>query len=107
LSATQKPIELVAEFLTGVDTRRTAPVIVNIGHKRTLDLAVEVPKGELGPITTNEMWDDIYDRLVELVGQHRSTLVFVNTRALAERLAHHLAERLGDDVVGSHHGSLS
>jgi ATP-dependent Lhr-like helicase len=107
LSATQKPIELVAEFLTGVDERRSAPVIVNVGHKREMDLAVEVPKGELGPITTNEMWDDIYDRLVELVEQHRSTLVFVNTRAHAERLAHHLAERLGEDVVGAHHGSLS
>src|SRR6201993_1082612 len=72
LSATQKPIELVAEFLTGIDERRTAPVIVNVGHKREMDLAVEVPKGELGPITSNEMWDDIYDRLVELVEQHRS-----------------------------------
>src|SRR4051794_14219612 len=107
LSATQKPIELVAEFLTGVDERRSAPIIVNVGHKREMDLAVEVPKGELGPITTNEMWDDIYDRLVELVEQHRSTLVFVNTRAHVERLAHHLAERLGEDVVGAHHGSLS
>src|SRR5882757_3215553 len=107
LSATQKPIELVAEFLTGVDDRRTSPVIVDIGHKREMDLAVEVPKGEIGPITSNEMWDDIYDRLVELVEQHRSTLVFVNTRALTERIAHNLAARLGEDVVGAHHGSLS
>ena len=107
LSATQKPIELVAKFLTGVDERRSAPVIVNVGHKREMDLAVEVPKGELSSVTTNEMWDDIYDRLVELVAQHRSTLVFVNTRAHAERLAHNLAERIGEDAVGAHHGSLS
>jgi ATP-dependent Lhr-like helicase len=107
LSATQKPIELVAEFLTGVDERRSAPVIVNVGHKREMDLAVEVPKGELGPVTSNEMWDDIYDRLVELVEQHRSTLVFVNTRAHAERLSHNLAERIGEEFVAAHHGSLS
>src|SRR3954469_10829024 len=78
LSATQKPIELVAQFLTGVDERRSTPVIVNVGHKREMDLAVEIPKGELSSVTSNEMWDDIYDLLVELVAQHRSTLVFVN-----------------------------
>jgi ATP-dependent Lhr-like helicase len=105
LSATQKPVELVAHFLTG--TSRPEPVIVNIGHKRTLDVAVEVPPSPLGPIATNEMWDEIYGRLVELVGQHRSTLVFVNTRRLAERISHHLGERLGDDNVAAHHGSLS
>jgi ATP-dependent Lhr-like helicase len=105
LSATQKPIEEVAHFLTG--NGRPDTVIVNIGHKRQLDLAVEVPASPLGPITTNEMWDEIYDRLVELVEQHRSTLVFVNTRRLAERVAHHLGERLGEDNVAAHHGSLS
>src|SRR6266403_2799955 len=105
LSATQKPIEEVAHFLTG--NGRPDPVIVNIGHKRTLDLAVEVPGSQLGPIATNEMWDEIYDRLVELVHQNRSTLVFVNTRRLVERVAHHLAERLGEDNVAAHHGSLS
>jgi len=105
LSATQKPIEEVARFLTG--NSRPAPVIVNIGHKRQLDLAVEVPASQLGPIATNEMWDEIYTRLVELVEQHRSTLVFVNTRRLAERVSHHLAERLGPDNVAAHHGSLS
>src|SRR5881296_1394972 len=105
LSATQKPIEEVAHFLTG--NGRPDPVIVNIGHKRTLNLAVEVPGSQLGPIATNEMWDEIYDRLVELVHQNRSTLVFVNTRRLVERVAHHLAERLGEDQVGAHHGSLS
>jgi len=105
LSATQKPIEEVARFLTG--NGRPDPVIVNIGHKRQLDLAVEVPGSPLGPIATNEMWDEIYDRLVQLVEQNRSTLVFVNTRRLAERVAHHLAERLGPDHVAAHHGSLS
>ena len=82
-------------------------MIVNIGHKRTLDLAVEVPARPLGPVATNEMWGEIYDRLVELVEQHRSTLVFVNTRRLAERIAHQLGERLGEDNVAAHHGSLS
>jgi ATP-dependent Lhr-like helicase len=105
LSATQKPIEEVAHFLTG--NGRPAPVIVDIGHKRNLDLAVEVPASQLGPITTNEMWDEIYNRLVQLVEQHRSTLVFVNTRRLAERVSHHLGERLGEDNVVAHHGSLS
>jgi ATP-dependent helicase Lhr and Lhr-like helicase len=105
LSATQKPIEEVAHFLTG--TGRPAPVIVDVGHKRKLDLAVEVPGSALGPITTNEMWDEVYNRLVELIEQHRSTLVFVNTRRLAERIAHHLGERLGEDNVAAHHGSLS
>src|SRR5438093_621893 len=105
LSATQKPIEEVAHFLTG--NGRPAPVVVDVGHKRKLDLAVEVPGSQLGPIATKEMWDEIYDRLVELVHQNRSTLVFVNTRRLVERVAHHLAERLGEDNVAAHHGSLS
>jgi ATP-dependent helicase Lhr and Lhr-like helicase len=105
LSATQKPIEEVAHFLTG--NGRPDPVIVNIGHKRHLDLAVEVPPMPLGPIASNEMWDAIYDRLVALVEQHRSTLVFVNTRRLAERIAHQLGERMGEENVAAHHGSLS
>ncbi len=105
LSATQKPIEEVAHFLTG--NGRPDPVIVNIGHKRTLDLAVEVPPSPLGPVASNEMWDEIYNRLVELVETHRSTLIFVNTRRLSERLSHHLAERIGEDNVAAHHGSLS
>ncbi len=105
LSATQKPIEEIAHFLTG--SSRPAPIIVNVGHKRKLDLAIETPASELGAIATNEMWDEVYNRLVELVEQHRSTLVFVNTRRLAERLSHHLAERIGEDKVAAHHGSLS
>jgi ATP-dependent Lhr-like helicase len=105
LSATQKPIELVAEFLTG--SGRPQPVIVNVGHRREMDLAVEVPGSELGPVASNEMWDEIYDRMAELVRQHRSTLVFVNTRRLAERISHLLGERLGEEAVAAHHGSLS
>jgi len=105
LSATQKPIEDVAHFLTG--SGRADPVIVNIGHKRTLDLGIEVPPMPLGPVASNELWDAIYDRLVTLVGQHRSTLVFVNTRRMAERLCHELGERMGEENVAAHHGSLS
>ena len=105
LSATQKPIEEVAHFLTG--NGRPDPVIVNVGHKRTLDLGVEVPASELGPVASNEMWDEIYERIVQLVNEHRATLVFVNTRRLAERVAHQLGERLGEENVAAHHGSLS
>ncbi len=105
LSATQKPIEEIAHFLTG--SNRPAPAVVDIGHKRDLDLRVEVPGSELGPVSTNDHWDEMYDRIADLVRQHRSTLVFVNTRRLAERVAHHLAERLGEEVVASHHGSLA
>jgi ATP-dependent Lhr-like helicase len=105
LSATQKPIEAVAHFLTG--NGRRDPVIVNIGHKRQLDLAVEVPPSPLGPVASNEMWDEIYARVIDLVEQHRSTLVFVNTRRMAERIAHQLGERIGEDNVAAHHGSLS
>src|SRR5262249_47815660 len=80
------------------------------GHMRTrrqMDLSVEVPASELGPITSNEMWGEIYDRIAALAQQHRSTLIFVNTRRLAERVSHHLGERLGADAVAAHHGSLS
>ncbi len=105
LSATQKPIEEVAHFLSG--NGRTQPEIVNIGHKRKLDLAVEIPATLLGPVASNEMWDEIYDRIVQLSEEHRSTLVFVNTRRLVERVAHNLAERIGEENVGAHHGSLS
>jgi ATP-dependent Lhr-like helicase len=105
LSATQKPIEVIAHFLTGAG--RADPVIVQIGHQREVDVAVEVPGSELGPVASHEMWDEIYERVAQLVRQHRSTLVFVNTRRLAERVAHHLAERLGNDAVATHHGSLS
>jgi len=107
LSATQRPIEAVARFLVG---GRPMPTIIDIGHKREMDLAVEVPKDELSAVATNAIWSDVYDRLAELVRQHRSTLVFVNTRRLAERVSHSLEERLRDlgaDAVAAHHGSLS
>ena len=113
LSATVKPIEDVARFLVG---SRDAPkgraaeppaTIINTGHRRDLDLAVEVPHEELGVVATNEMWGEIYDRIAELVRAHRTTLVFVNTRRLCERVAHHLRERLGNEAVLAHHGSLS
>jgi ATP-dependent Lhr-like helicase len=105
LSATQKPIEDVAHFLAG--NGRPDPVIVNVGHRRKLDLAVEIPATLLGPVASNEMWDEIYDRIVQLSETHRSTLVFVNTRRLVERLSHNLTERIGEENVGAHHGSLS
>ncbi len=105
LSATQKPIEEIALFLTG--NNRPQPVIIDIGHARQLDLSIETPAFELGPVASNEMWDNIYDRIAELAQQHRSTLVFVNTRRLAERVAHHLSQRLGEEKVAAHHGSLS
>lgn len=107
LSATQRPIELVADFLVGA---RSTPTIIDVGHRRALDLAVEVPKDELSAVATNAIWSDVYYRVAELVRQHRSTLVFVNTRRLAERVSHSLEERLhdlGPDVVAAHHGSLS
>ncbi len=105
LSATQNPIELVASFLGG---RRGAEVaIVQVGQHRALDLAIEVPGEELGSVATNAIWDDVYERMAELALQHRSTLVFVNTRAMAERLAFCLGERLGAENVAAHHGSLS
>jgi len=99
LSATQKPIEEVAQFLVGA--HRPAPAIVDVGHRRKMDLAVEIPASPLGPISSNEQWDEIYARLAELAGQHRSTLVFVNTRRMAERLAHRMGELLGEDAVVS------
>jgi ATP-dependent Lhr-like helicase len=105
LSATQKPLELVAQFLTG--SGRRDPEVVQIGQRRQLDLAVEIPPSELSPVASNEMWGEIYDRIADLARQHRSTLIFVNTRRLAERIAHHLGERIGKDAVAAHHGSLS
>ena len=136
LSATVRPIEAVARFLQGkvaaapgTETGADGPVptpdaadaarrggrncatgsvaVIDSGHRRKLDLAVEVPRDELGVVATNEMWAEIYDRLAELVAAHRTTLIFVNNRRLCERVAHHLEERLGDEAVLAHHGSLS
>src|SRR5499433_3647277 len=103
LSATVRPIEEVAKFVNPDTPIR----VIDSGHRRKLDIAVEVPKDELSAVASNEMWAEIYDRLAELILAHRTTLVFVNTRRLAERVSHHLAERLGETAVLAHHGSLS
>ena len=107
LSATQNPIELVANFLVGADAARTPATIVQVGQRRVLDLAIEVPSAELSSITSIAMWTEIFDKLATLAQQHRSTLVFVNTRKLVEKISFELAERLGADAVAAHHGSLS
>ncbi|HEX6864391.1 MAG TPA: DEAD/DEAH box helicase, partial [Thermoanaerobaculia bacterium] len=110
LSATQKPIEEVARFLVGsanVEAGTPRCVIVDAGHGRRMDLAIEVPGSPLEAVMSHEVWAEIYDRLAELAREHRTTLVFANTRRLAERIARHLAERLGEDKVAAHHGSLS
>ncbi len=148
LSATQKPIEQVAQFLTGEQARPAPPpgepgagrkpvgrrrqlslnvadeqgagaqprhatfdesscVIVDSGHVRARDIALELPPSPLEAVMSGEVWEEVYDRLVQLIDEHRTTLVFVNTRRLAERVAHHLSERIGKDNVTSHHGSLS
>jgi ATP-dependent Lhr-like helicase len=144
LSATQRPLSLVAEFLSGnpqcvqgnervrhpsgnaegcgsspavvphpslvaesVDCSWEPPITVVVPSTRPLDLAIELPSTELGPIASNEMWDEIYARLEQLALEHRSTLVFVNTRRLVERISHRLSERMGEEHVAAHHGSLS
>ncbi len=128
LSATQKPIEEVARFLTGGGERRAVSdepdsspsgsplvahrspppcVLVDSGHVRRRDLAIELPDAPLEAVMSGEVWTQIYDRLAALIREHRSTLVFVNTRRLAERLARHLSERLGEENVTAHHGSLA
>jgi len=111
LSATQKPIVEVARFLVGAhavgDAGKPNCEIIDIGHRRELDLAIELPKSPLEAVMSNEVWEEIYHRLAELIQAHRTTLVFVNTRRMAERVTHHLSELLGADAVTSHHGSLS
>ena len=111
LSATQRPIEETARFLVGNDN--VAPdgtpdcLIVDSGHSRSLDLDIHMPQTELGPIASHELWGDTLDTIARLVAEHSTTLVFVNTRRLVERVAHQLSERLGEDAVVPHHGSLS
>ena len=106
LSATQRPMELVARFLVG--SRDDAPcAIVDEGFHRRRDLAIELPSSPLEPVMATEVWDEVYDRIAALAREHRTTLVFANTRRLAERAARALAERLGENEVASHHGSLS
>jgi ATP-dependent Lhr-like helicase len=122
LSATQKPIEEVAKYLVGnvcagSALSRPGPAesrphtldcaIVDEGHHRTMDLGVEMPRSLLEAVMSHEVWEEYYDRLTALINEHRTTLVFVNTRRMAERVARHLSERLGDHAVTAHHGSLS
>jgi ATP-dependent Lhr-like helicase len=104
LSATQEPIETVAGFLAGC---RPLPAVVEVRRTTPPDVTVEVPSSELGPVASNELWSEVYDRIADLAREHRSTLVFVNTRRLAERVSHHLIERLGAESVAAHHGSLA
>ncbi len=105
LSATQNPVEQVGKFLTGGSADTCA--IVQLGQRRALDLAIEIPDQELGSIATHAIWESIYARLAVLALEHRSTLVFVNTRAMVERMAFQLGERIGQENVAAHHGSLS
>ncbi|QCY14874.1 DEAD/DEAH box helicase [Pseudomonas sp. MPC6] len=104
LSATQKPIEAVSRFLVGRDRPCD---IIDIGHARPRDLDIEVPPVPLSAVMANDVWELVYDRLAALAREHRTTLIFVNTRRLAERLSRHLSERLGKDAVAAHHGSLA
>jgi ATP-dependent Lhr-like helicase len=112
LSATQKPIELVARFLVGAG-KDSAPectpkcTIVDAGHVRARDLAIELPSSPLEAVMSNEVWDEIYEQLVQLIEAHRTTLIFVNTRRLSERITGQLSERIGEANVAAHHGSLS
>jgi ATP-dependent Lhr-like helicase len=136
LSATQKPIADVARFLVGHDnaaddspqcdpvgvgspeakessctprpsTSRRQCAIVDHGHRRAMDIGIEVPRSPLDAVMSNEVWEEYYDRLAALIEAHRTTLVFVNTRRMAERVARHLSDRLGEEAVTAHHGSLS
>ncbi|MFI4886455.1 MAG: DEAD/DEAH box helicase [Steroidobacterales bacterium] len=111
LSATQRPIEEVARYLVG--TRQLRPdgeadcAIIDTGHVRRHDLQIEVPAAPLEAIMSGDVWTQVYDRLAQLAGEHRTTLIFVNTRRHAERVARHLSERLGETQVAAHHGSMA
>ena len=109
LSATQKPIEDIARFLVG---ERSAAgesdcTVIDTGHVRHRDLAIELPPAPLEAVMSGEVWQQVYDRLAAMVQEHRTTLIFVNTRRLAERAARFLSERLGEENVAAHHGSLA
>jgi ATP-dependent Lhr-like helicase len=104
-SATQKPIEAMASFLIGA--REEHCNIIDAGHVRDRDLGLELPGSPLEAVMANEVWEEVYDRLADLVNEHSTTLIFVNTRRLAERAARHLGERIGEETVTSHHGSLA
>ncbi len=106
LSATQRPISRVARFLTG-DAQADACAIVDIGHRRALELQISLPPSPLEAVTSGEVWEEIYNQLADHVRAHRTTLIFVNARRMTERIARHLQERLGPGAVAAHHGSLS
>ncbi len=105
LSATQNPVSELAQYLTGAGSTDCA--IVDVGHTRDRDLAVELPDTPLDAVMSNDGWEEIYNRLSQLIASHRTTLIFVNTRRLAERVTRHLSERLGKEKITSHHGSLA
>jgi ATP-dependent helicase Lhr and Lhr-like helicase len=110
LSATQKPIETVSRFLVGAGAAGEPEPkcrIVDTGHRRARDLALEVPSSPLEAVMSADVWGEVYDRLAQLIEAHRTTLIFVNTRRLSERVTRHLSERLGEDQLAAHHGSLS
>ncbi len=111
LSATQRPIEEVARFLVGTANVKSDGTpdctIVDSGHTRRLDLAIELPDSPLQAVMSGEVWEEVYDRIAQLIRQHKTTLVFVNTRRLAERVARHLGSRIGDENIAAHHGSLA
>src|SRR5262249_50376610 len=111
LSATQSPIDEIARFLVGATSVNAEGQpncsVIDAGHQRQLDLNIEVPPSELEAVCSGEQWGEVYERLSQLILAHRSTLVFVNTRKLAERVAHQLRQTLGDEAVAAHHGSLS
>src|SRR6266702_1071788 len=110
LSATQKPIETVARFLVGTGKEGALPpdcAIIDSGHRRARDLALEVPDSPLEAVMSAEVWEQVYQRLAELIEAHRTTLIFVNTRRMVERVTRQLSDRLGEDQVTAHHGSLA
>jgi ATP-dependent Lhr-like helicase len=110
LSATQNPIDAVADLLAGASPdgkRATNVTIIDAGHQRTRELTIEVPDSPLEAVMSNQVWQQVYDRLVDLIKIHRTTLVFVNTRKMAERVAHELSERIADGTITAHHGSMA
>ena len=111
ISATQKPMDIIAQYLCGVNGQDllqfTDCKIIDTGHLKELDIAIETPSSELSTLCSHEQWAEVYNQLADLIKEHRSTLIFVNTRRMAERLSHQLSEILGEDAITSHHGSLS
>ncbi len=113
LSATQRPVSTIARLLVGAGAERSGEggeprcTVVDVGHQRRLEVAIELPDDELGAVSTLEQMASVLDRIAAHIAEHKTTLVFVNTRRMAERVAHQLADRLGEDAVQAHHGSLS